>query len=206
MDKATFTKHLASFAKSLGTTMTQARKLAEASLHQFAAHGDLSYAQQFFDAMSKNFMRRDAFIKWLVAHSPAKLEAGKWVKDKGPKANAFDVAKACEKPFWTYAPASEISTFSADDLMGAVVRLIHKYENENKMKPANEKATAALNRLKSKIAEVTTTNIPEPTSPPANEEKDAPPSAPTRLRRATSQEAAAAAPAEETYEQVSDAA
>ena len=154
MDRETFTKQLGAFKRHLSSTMKLARELAEASIDHFHEHGDLSYTQELYDTMGKNFVRRDAFTKWMVSFSPSMLVEGKWKKDKSEEANKFNIAAAKKLPFWEFAPAKDISDFSAEDLFGAVLKFVSKYENGKKYSPHDETARVAVERIKDAVTAI----------------------------------------------------
>lgn len=160
MNKTQFDKTLQTFVKSQASLLRTAKALAEAAISHFQEHGDLGYAQQLYDAMDSNFTRRIAFVKWMVAHSPCKLEKAHWVKDRGPQANDFDLDKALSTPFWEFAPAKEVQDFSSEDLLSAVTNLLNRYQNAEKFHAKDQKAQETLRQLKKAVGTVTAPNMP----------------------------------------------
>src|SRR3990167_8408874 len=124
MNREDFTKTLKVFKSLTGKTMALARQLSEAAIGHFAEHGDLVYAQEFLDAMPKNYLRRVAFLKWLAAFSPIKMEGEKLLKDKRPEAVEFNLDGAKKLPFWDFAPDPEQITFSYDDVIVALHKTV----------------------------------------------------------------------------------
>ena len=169
MTNADFDKKLNAFSKTQAVLMKSLHALADAAFLQFAEHGDTSFINNLFNTISKNVIRRDAFMKWLVAHAPLKMEKGVWVKDKGPTASALNVEGALKAPFWEFAPAKEVQDFSADDIVQAVVKLVSKYENTNKFHAANDAATKKLAEVKRLAKELAgpSTMLPPQTVPHA---------------------------------------
>lgn len=107
---STFEGAYAVFVRSTKASMDAARACAEHAIRHFEKHGDLSQAQRFLDGMkehSHNYVRRGAFVKWLAAHSPVTMEAGKFVKDKRETAMPFNLEAALKLPFWSFAPDNE---------------------------------------------------------------------------------------------------
>lgn len=141
----TFDVALTRYKSNVKLAMQYARLCSEMAIDHFAKTGDITYCQRFFDAMPANYERRNAFVKWLVAHSPAKLEKGKFSKDKSESASPFDVAKAKAKPFWEFSPETPLTNFSAADLIKGVVLLVKRFEGQH---AADEQATQLLNRVK----------------------------------------------------------
>lgn len=76
-----FEKALSSFREG-SSSQRLARMCAELSIEHFEAHGDVTYCQRLLDAMPQNYLRREAFRKWLRAHFPiGENEEGKLCKD-----------------------------------------------------------------------------------------------------------------------------
>ena len=113
----TFDTRLATFVKSTKTSMAAALDCSIMAIEHFKAHGDLTYAQRFLDAMPKNYIRRAAFLKWLVAHAPITMESGKLIKDKSETAIEFNIEGAKKQPFWEFAPEVDAVLVSFDDAM-----------------------------------------------------------------------------------------
>lgn len=154
----TFDTALKRFKSTTTSSMKYARICAEMALRHFSETGDTQYCQRFMDAMPKNYTRRAAFIKWLVAHSPAELVNGKIVKDKSDTANDFDMAGACDNPFWDFAPEKLILNYSAKDVIEAVERTLKRFENRKKYHPASDAASETVARLKATLATVQPAN------------------------------------------------
>lgn len=138
--KIDFETALSRFVKATKQSMTYARQCAELAIQHYSQHGDLSQCQKFLDAMPKNYTRRVAFLQWLAAHAPVTIADGKLLKDRGENAIDFDLDGAMAKPFWDFAPEKPIVNFTAADLAEAVRKLIARYKNAEKMRPADDMA------------------------------------------------------------------
>ena len=127
--------------------METARELANITISQFEEHGDLSYAQSFYDAMPKNYVRRAAFIKWMADHSPIVVSNDLFSKDKSDEAVGFRVDLAHKTSFWEYAPDPEQVHFGSNDVVVALKRTIAKFGKE-RYTAASDKAAIAVNHAK----------------------------------------------------------
>lgn len=125
-----FEARLRTFVNSTKTAMKAALDCANMSIAHFEEHGDLSYAQKFFDAMPKNYVRRMAFVQWLAAFSPVTMEKGKFIKDKHEDAVEFNVKIAHSQSFWDYAPDPEEIHWGKADLVAQVKSLITRYKGD----------------------------------------------------------------------------
>ncbi len=142
------------FKSHTKNSMKYAELCAVMSLQHFAEHGDTSKCQQFLEAMPKNYLRRTAYLQWLAAFSPIKMEDGKLLKDHSDNARAFNVEAAIKKPFWDFAPEKEIVNFTADEFMGAIMGVIKRFENAERMKPADDAASAEVVAIKKAVAKI----------------------------------------------------
>ena len=130
----TFEGVLAMFVKTQAVNMQAALDLSRMAIEHFAEHGDVLYAQRFFDAMSKNYVCRVAFVKWMMQFSPATFEAGKFSKDKSEGAKAFDIPGALKVKFWDYAPDKEEQYFGNEDILKALKSTLNRF-NKGKVDP-----------------------------------------------------------------------
>lgn len=143
-----FDTALGRFIKATKDSMTYARQCAELAIKHYQEHGDLSQCQKFLDAMPKNYTRRVAFLQWLAAHAPVTIADGKLLKDRSENALDFNLDGAMAKPFWDFAPEKPIVNFTAADLADAVRKLIARYENADKMRPADDDAAQEIVAIK----------------------------------------------------------
>ena len=160
MSMETFEQVLAKFVKATTNSRDLARQCSEMAMDAFAKLGedgeicyDLSKAQAFFDAIPKNYVRRQAYVAWLVNFGPIRLVENKLLKDKGEHANDLDVDGAKATPFWEFNPAQDPVNFGAADIIQALNGSIRKFERENytAMNPA---ATAKLAEAKVAVAAI----------------------------------------------------
>lgn len=151
-----FDKALKGFVASISKSMTFARECAEMAIRHFQEHGDVTYLQRFRDAMPENYSRRAAFDLWMRDHSPITMKDKRLVKDNSETAKPFNIDGACAKPFWDYAPEREQVAFGADDVVISIERVLHRFENTKKYKPADDAAQARLDLAKAAIANLKT--------------------------------------------------
>ena len=144
---------LAEFISVTGRSMECARELANMTIVHYAGPnkngddkgGDLSMAQMFLDAMTKhcpNYVRREAYLKWLGDHSPIEFDraSGKIVKDKSDDAVDFRVDVALKVSFWEYLPEPSTVDFTTNDVIVALQRTVAKYTKTTKDGKARFKA------------------------------------------------------------------
>lgn len=174
MKREDFDKARATFRKGIETSKSLAEKLSVAALAHFAEHGDTSYIQDFYSdlrGVGKNYLRSAAFLKWLVAYAPVKMEAHKFVKDQeraitlnwaNEEAKAALLAKAAETTFWDHDPELAVVNYKADDVIEAVEKLVKRFESGKNMKAADADASAVVVSLKefaSKLKTPTNSNV-----------------------------------------------
>lgn len=144
--EAKFENALATFIASTKSSQESARVCSEMALAHFAEHGNTIWLQRFHDAMPKNYTRRAAFLKWAAAFSPLAMVKGKLVKDTSEHAAEFNVEGAAKKPFWEFAPETEITEFSAEDIVAAMENLVKRFQGK-KFHAHDARATAMLARV-----------------------------------------------------------
>lgn len=147
----TFDKALKGFVTSTNNSMKFARMCANIAIKHFAEHGDVIYAQNFLDAMPKNYVRRAAFLKWLASHSPVIMVDGKLAKDKAETAVAFNVEAAHAIDFWEFAPDMEVVEFDTTDILKALKGAIKKFENKERYKAHDAQTLLRLEAAKNLI-------------------------------------------------------
>lgn len=162
MAKSKFDQALKLFIDSQTTAMEAARICAELGIQEYAKSGNLTPLQSFHDAMDKNFSRRSAFLKWLVAHAPVMMvkgtfkkstdeaEIAKFVEDGEGATVKCHLTAALEKPFWDFDPPEQIVNFSASDLDKAILAVIKRFEN-SKHNPADEAAATRIRVIKERL-------------------------------------------------------
>ena len=151
MNRATFNLQIGKYRKVSETSLKLARALSNAAILQFEEHGDLSYAQEFHDAMPKNYARRAAFLKWMRDFSPFKSEAGHFVKDKSETAKDFNTDGATTVDFWEHSPETELVLFGADNVVVALEKVVKAHTNTKKMRPISPSASEALEKVRNFI-------------------------------------------------------
>ena len=145
--KARFTTLMAQFRTSITSAKAQARELAEIGITMFIEHGNLNYCQQLYDELegTKGFLRPQAFLYWLSAHSKADIKSKKLFKNKERDVED-DLAGALAKPFWEFAPSEKpITEFDKTALLKALDGVITRFSNDERFvaKDDGEVALAA---------------------------------------------------------------
>lgn len=164
MTTRTFDEALASYVKATSLSMIAATECSRLAITQFETDGDLGYCQRFHDAMPKNYARRVAFIKWLMAFSPVAYAGGKLTKDKAADAAKFDLEGAFKEDFWNYAPEIEVIEYMADDVILALQNVLKKFDG-NRYSAKNDAAALKVAAAKTLVANLKTI---ETAGPPPN--------------------------------------
>lgn len=129
----TFEGHLKAFTRSIKASVVHALACATLSLQHFHDHGDTSKCMAFYNAMPDNFVRKTAYVKWLMAHAPIIWDGKQLVKDKTDDAVKFNLEAALAKPFWEFAPDQELKELSNEDAYKRLMAAI-KYFRSDKVK------------------------------------------------------------------------
>lgn len=141
MASKTFEQILKAFVTATNNSKKHALTLSHMAIETFHEHGDLSRAQLFLDAMPQNYLRKQAFVAWMVEFSPAKVEGTKFVKDQSrDESTAWNIEKALETSFWDFSPEKPIVNFSLEDAKTQVLRLVKRFENSEKYKAEDDAA------------------------------------------------------------------
>ena len=148
--KTRFEGLLKTFIESTNTSMEAAHELAMLGLRHYAGPnqdgtgddaGDLSYCQRFLEEMDKNYIRRQAYVDWLMAHAPVTMKKETFIKDKSDKASPWKVEVGCKVKFWEFAPAAPIGVpFGSNDVVVELNRAVNKFGKTNKEGEAKYKA------------------------------------------------------------------
>lgn len=171
-----FDNALQRFGTSQHNKMTYARYCSELAIVFFEEHGKLCQLQSFYNAMSKNYNRRQAFTNWLAKHAPVSMENDVFFKDKSENAKDFDLVGALSKPYWDFSPPAENIDFTGDDVIDVLTKKLATYRNTRHIAvddlaldvlTAAEEAVNKLRRIRGKSAlEVMTndTSVPSATA------------------------------------------
>lgn len=137
-----------------------ARYLAEKALQDFANSGNLNLLNEYLDDLSnsgKNYVRREPYLKWCIAHQPLKLENNKLVKDRDTEITESQyemlLVQAMQVPFWDFAPEKAIAYFGAGDLVTKLESVLKSFENKKHV-PKDQDAVNLLAVSRSKVAEL----------------------------------------------------
>lgn len=149
-----FQQKIVEFKKVNALSMTLARELSEMAFDHFEQHGNLDRAQQFYDALVKDWNRRTAFVAWLCDHSPAKFENKLFKKDRRPEARDFNASGAKAHPFWEYLPEAEVKVYNSVDVVNDLLKVIKNHRNEKKFKALDEATKNFLNMAEAHITKL----------------------------------------------------
>ena len=126
-----FNVALSRYVKSSRESRQMARLCSELAIIQFYNHGDLGKAQEFLDAISDNYGRKPAYIKWLTTFAPVRQGQNKKLKkDKSETAVEFNLEGALLKPFWEFAPEKEDIVWTDETLMRALRSVVAKHRGD----------------------------------------------------------------------------
>lgn len=156
-DLSAFNKALERYKTSAKSILKASHECAALALQHFAEHGDTTPMKTFYDTMGmsaygKNLVRRAAFAKWCVHFAPVVLTEGKFKKDQTRKDMKINLEEALKVEFWNFAPDMEATTFTAKDILEATRKMVKRYENENRYKPADEAAEKIVADLESFVS------------------------------------------------------
>jgi hypothetical protein len=155
--KIGFETALKNFLKATENSKKFARIASELALEHFADCGDVAYLQAMYDAMNsksnRNYVRKVAFLRWLWAHAPVKMENNKLFKDKSQD-RPVDLDKACAMPFWDFSPDPEQIVYEDTDVVKALQGVIKRFDKSDRYTAKNEAALAKLNRAKEAVAAI----------------------------------------------------
>lgn len=116
MAKSTFETRLATFKKSIKTSMSAAKDCANMAIQHFAdKNGDVTQLQLFFDAMPNNFIRKTAYVEWVCHFAPVVFDKGHFTKDKSDEAVEMDLAGALAITFWEWKQDAALAMLLNDD-------------------------------------------------------------------------------------------
>lgn len=143
----TFDKALKGFVTATTNSKRYAQLCANIALDHFIKHGDLVHCQSFVDAIDKvgkNYVRKAAYLKWLVNFAPVVMTAGKLTKDVSETAIKPNYEMASVTPFWEFAPDMEVVEFEAADIVRALQSVIKRFKNAERTKPHDDLAARIL--------------------------------------------------------------
>lgn len=145
----TFEEKLEAFKNATTRSKKYALECSQMALQHFADHGNVHYLQMFHDAMPKNYLRRNAFVKWAVDHAPLVWKESKFRKDLD-STKAVDLAKAFKTPFWDYNPENPITNYTSETVVEAFEKVIKKFDGD-KQKPLNAAAQSTFELLRKAV-------------------------------------------------------
>lgn len=150
--RAEFEAQILKFRGSTQASMAAARWLANKSLEVFGRDGNLQYVYDFLteiDNTAPNYVRKGAYMAWLVAHAPITYDKvqKKLIKDKSAEAVELDLEGAFKVAFWSFKPDQMTEFFTTIDLIESLKGLVKRHTGSKTLQPANSKAVEAVKRL-----------------------------------------------------------
>lgn len=154
-----FDTALKAYSATVSRNMEAARSCAIFAMNHFAEHGDTVLMQRFFDAMPKNYARRNAFLIWVHDHAPVTVAhegkgVVKFIKDQTRADMEVDLEGAFKADFWDYSPEKAIVEFKVDNIVQAVQTALKKFHNTKKYQPESPEAAAELARIEKAISTI----------------------------------------------------
>lgn len=137
---------LEAWAKATTSSRDLAVEISNYAISHFYEHGNTALLQKFLTALEttgKNYVRKAAYLSWLKAFAPVKMEAGKLVKDKDKEFDPELLKKALEQKFFDFAPEKENVFFEAEGVVVPLTRAIANFDRDN-MIPKNDNAVKAV--------------------------------------------------------------
>ena len=141
-----FDQMLEAWAKATTSSRDLAVEISNYAISHFYEHGQTALLQKFLTALEttgKNYVRKSAYLLWLKAFAPVKMESGKLVKDKDKEFDPELLEKALKQPFFDFAPEKEKVFFEAEGVVVPLTRAIANFDRDN-MIPKNENASKAV--------------------------------------------------------------
>lgn len=129
MSQSTFAKMLADFKLAQSNVRELGWKLAQEALTTYSKGHNPDQLNQLLEAFDKNTVRRSAFTQWVVAHSNLMIEQRAFARNKSSDYDtAANLEKALAQPFWEFAPAKDELSYTGEELIGAVMKVIKRFE------------------------------------------------------------------------------
>lgn len=150
----TFDQLIELWAKATTASRDLAVEISNYAISHFYEHGNTALLQKFLTALEttgKNYVRKSAYLLWLKAFAPVKMEAGKLVKDKDKEFDPKLLEKALEQKFFDFAPEKEKVFFEAEGVVVPLTRAIANFDRDN-MIPKNDNATKAVEMARNMVS------------------------------------------------------
>jgi len=141
-----FDQMLEAWAKATTASRDLAVEIANYAISHLYEHGQIAFLQKFLVALEttgKNYVRKSAYLLWLKAYAPVKIESSALVVDKSKEFDPELLKKALEKPFFDFAPEKEKIIFEAEGVVVPITRAIANFDREN-MIPKDNNAVKAV--------------------------------------------------------------
>ena len=123
-----FKAALATYKRDVEASMTSAVVASNLAMRHAKVHGDAVFIQRMHDAIPANYGRKDAFVRWVVMHSPFKLSNKLFVKDDKRKDSDWNLDEAFKVPFYDTVPVPTIVNMTADTVYQALTGLVRRAE------------------------------------------------------------------------------
>ena len=131
-----------------------ARDIADYALSHAFKHGNITLLNKFLVALEttgKNYVRKSAYLLWLKAYAPVKMEQNVLVVDENKEYDPELLKKALAKPFYDFAPEKQKVFFEADGVVVSITRAINGFDRDN-MIPKDDNASKAVELARTTIA------------------------------------------------------
>lgn len=141
-----FDQMLEAWAKATTASRDLAVEIANYAISHLYEHGQIAFLQKFLTALEttgKNYVRKAAYLLWLKAYAPIKMESGVLVVDKSKEFDPELLKKALKVKFFDFAPEKEKIFFEADGVVVPIARAIANFDRDN-MIPKDENAVKAV--------------------------------------------------------------
>ena len=133
-----------------------ARDIADYALSHFFNHGNITLLNKFLVALEttgKNYVRKSAYLLWLKAFAPVKMEQNSLVLDRDKEFDPELLKKALERPFYDFAPEKQKVFFEAEGVVVPISRVINSFDRDN-MIPKDDNASKAVELARGMVAQL----------------------------------------------------
>ena len=142
--------------KATKTSKELAREIADYALSHFFEHGNITLLNKFLVALEttgKNYVRKSAYLLWLKAFAPVKMEQNILVLDRDQEFDQELLEKALEKPFYDFAPEKQKVFFEAEGVVTPISRVINSFDRDH-MIPKDDNASKAVELARGMVAQL----------------------------------------------------
>ena len=151
-----FDQMIEAWRKATKTSKELAREIADYALSHAFEHGNITLLNKFLVALEttgKNYVRKSAYLLWLKAYAPVKMEQNILVVDEKKEYDLELLKKALAKPFYDFAPEKQKVFFEAEGVVTPISRVIAGFDRDN-MIPKDDNATQAVALARGMVAQL----------------------------------------------------